>query len=522
MGQDIINNDKVFTAAINMCCREFNNWSRYMGVPKYDLQLANRLSQTNNHLHLKLNFSTFDTEVFVPLDYFSDVGEHIFRFPAFERCLQKQEIKVLTLDRLLQLIKCALADTTGQLAKEKSIDIAALAHTFTVSKKYHSITNSITIGSLEEVLNSVDEVSAEPLVVFCIKSFAACSGLPISQATTEWFGKYIDILFRENLDSLLILDAFYRPSKVEQTHSRKEYTVDEWIEQTLINHLFPLMAQIGKAKLVEEKKLLTIVYSQINRTAENKDSLFAKSVIRLRHFRIKGKFFGDAVCYYRFIPNVLHEVFREDVLLNPAWSAPLYFKVYSAEQVTVTIRPFDIDRDLEMVHQWFNEEHAKAIWKMDWPLQELEHFYRTMLAEKWSHAFIGEINGIPTFNFEVYWATRDIVGDYFDVLPSDYGTHLFIAPTDKQKKFPSITTQSIVDWLFAQPKVGRLVGEGAVESMAALMNKIHVGFRLQGIIEMPHKKAYLNFCYREWYWEKFPQNRLDSTEHATKASILSK
>jgi hypothetical protein len=24
---------------------------------------------------------------------------------------------------------------------------------------------------------------------------------------------------------------------------------------------------------------------------------------------------------------------------------------------------------------------------------------------------------------------------------------------------------------------------------------------------MPHKKANLNFCYREWYWAKFPQNK---------------
>ncbi|MNN59821.1 hypothetical protein D3C81_1749680 [compost metagenome] len=72
--------------------------------------------------------------------------------------------------------------------------------------------------------------------------------------------------------------------------------------------------------------------------------------------------------------------------------------------------------------------------------------------------------------------------------------------------------QSILSWLFAHPKVGRLVGEGAIESMAALMNKIHVGFKLQGIIEMPHKKAHLNFCYREWYWEKFPANKPQEVE----------
>jgi hypothetical protein len=52
-----------------------------------------------------------------------------------------------------------------------------------------------------------------------------------------------------------------------------------------------------------------------------------------------------------------------------------------------------------------------------------------------------------------------------------------------------------------------MVGEGSVDSLASMMNKAHVGFKVDKVIEMPHKKANLNFCYREWYWEKFPQNK---------------
>jgi hypothetical protein len=68
--------------------------------------------------------------------------------------------------------------------------------------------------------------------------------------------------------------------------------------------------------------------------------------------------------------------------------------------------------------------------------------------------------------------------------------------------------------MFSQPQVNRLVGEGSVESLAALMNKVHVGFKLQHVIEMPHKKAYLNFCIREWYLEKFPETiEIINTNH---------
>jgi len=173
----------------------------------------------------------------------------------------------------------------------------------------------------------------------------------------------------------------------------------------------------------------------------------------------------------------------------------------------VTIRPVAIDRDLEMLHEWFHRDHAKPIWQMDWPLERLEAYYRGLLPNPFSHSFIGEMDGEPTFNVEVYWPTRDLLGDYYDVSPDDYGTHLFIAPTQKEKKRPSLVTQSIVDWLFRFSEIKRLVGEGSVDSLPALMNKVQAGFRLQGIIEMPHKKAHLNTCYREWYWEKFPQNR---------------
>jgi len=39
------------------------------------------------------------------------------------------------------------------------------------------------------------------------------------------------------------------------------------------------------------------------------------------------------------------------------------------------------------------------------------------------------------------------------------------------------------------------------------MNKAHVGFRVEKVIALPHKKANLNYCYREWYWAKFPESR---------------
>ncbi|MNR36781.1 hypothetical protein D3C85_1547480 [compost metagenome] len=32
-----------------------------------------------------------------------------------------------------------------------------------------------------------------------------------------------------------------------------------------------------------------------------------------------------------------------------------------------------------------------------------------------------------------------------------------------------------------------------------------LGFKLEKVIQMPYKMANLTFCYRDWYWEKFPE-----------------
>jgi hypothetical protein len=207
---------------------------------------------------------------------------------------------------------------------------------------------------------------------------------------------------------------------------------------------------------------------------------------------------------YKSFPNPLNKYFYSQELINPQGTGTVFSRYFEKENVTITLRPVDVDKDLEMLHEWFHREHALTIWKMNWPIRQLETYYRTLLPTDVVHSYIGEANGIATFNIEVYWANRDIVGNYYDVLPSDYGTHQFIAPTDPKLKFGSPATQSMMDFVLGEAKVGKMVGEGSVDSLASMMNKAHVGFKIQKVIEMPDKKANLNFCYREWYWAKFP------------------
>lgn len=454
----ISGDELIFSAIINQYCREFQNWTRYMGRPLYDTALTEGLNTGELDLHLKISFPASNTEIFVPLVYFSDMGMHVFQFPALKRLPGKDVVTTLEMS---QFIEFAIAEGMAAYPEWLRPDLGP------------ALLAAIAMGKEKIMLEAALEKKFSSILSL-LKERKDSDRALRREMNMAWF--------RQDLQNRIY-------------HPLWQFELDE---------VFALIALLGRHQILEEKSMLRYVYEELEYLTKQKQNGAAELIFSQRHLEIDGELFAWIGTYKRPLYNPLHMAFYSAALLHPSTLTCVFSRYFEKEDVTISIRPFDIKRDLQMVHQWFHADHAKVIWKMDWPLKELEHFYRTLLPEELSHSYIGEVNGEPTFNFEVYWATKDILGDYYEVLPSDYGTHLFIAPTDQQKKFPSLITQSIVDWLFLQPEAGRLVGEGSVDSLSALMNKVHVGFKLQHIIEMPHKKAYLNFCIREWYWEKFP------------------
>ncbi|PIF45871.1 siderophore synthetase component [Chryseobacterium sp. 52] len=305
--------------------------------------------------------------------------------------------------------------------------------------------------------------------------------------------------------------------EIEDLFIRDERLLDIISYHVLVSNLSALIASLGKTGWASERALINILHNEFEQIHQHTPSDFTRYALKNRHWGTKTNFKAVAneidgitsagAISYAKVPNLLYQYYFSDQLIQPKGKEVFFSRYFQKDDVTITMRPMDLDEDLEMLHEWFNREHAIKIWQMNWPIDELETYYRLMLPSDESHSYIVLSNGEPSCNIEVYWPCRDIVGDYYEVMPTDYGTHQFIAPTDPKKKFVSPSTQSMVDYVFAQPEVGKMVGEGSVDSLASMMNKAHVGFKVDKVIEMPHKKANLNFCYREWYWEKFPQNK---------------
>ncbi|MBB5638665.1 siderophore synthetase component [Pedobacter cryoconitis] len=322
---------------------------------------------------------------------------------------------------------------------------------------------------------------------------------------------------------------FFRQGKVEELYTFiPDYGIDSrsFIAEPrlinfhsyylLVNHLLGIVSALGSNKLADEQTLISLIYDAYQAEAETDTTGLVAHLLHSTKLTIKCNLLTNLnnmdeasaprthPAIYKEFPNPLNKKVFSRELIKPKGKDVVFSRYFPKEDVEITIRPLDPDRDLEMLHEWFHREHALKIWKMNWPIRELESFYRTLLAGDVVNSYIGEANGVPTFNFEVYWACRDLLGGYYDALITDYGTHQFIAPVDPKLKYASPSTQSILDYVFAEPKVGKMVGEGSVDSMASIMNKAHVGFKIEKVIELPDKKANLNFCYREWYWAKFP------------------
>lgn len=401
-----------------------------------------------------------------------------------------------------------------------------------------------------------------PRIVNVIIEAAKLKNKPVEQVAINWFKQYLHICvgpiigilnkyglaFEFHQQNVLVeLDSlnfpaklyfrdnqgfFFREGKADELTAYlpglaaqsgsivpEDYVLPKYTYYLLINNLMGMINALGCNGLADERKLIDLLYLEFKQFEDTDTTGFVKYIINSRSWEMKGNLLTnlynideasapiESPAIYRDYPNPLNKYFFSDNLIKPLTKELLYSRYFPKEDITITLRSFDIDRDLEMVHNWFNQEHAKPIWKMDGPIRGLETFYRTLIPSDHSHSFIGEINGEPTFTIEPYWPMRDTVGAYYDALATDYGSHLLIAPTDKDKKYSFPTGQVLLDWVFAQPVVGKCIGEAAVESRAMHIFGTRLGFRYQEILKMPHKDATLTFCYREWYWEKFPESK---------------
>jgi len=164
------------------------------------------------------------------------------------------------------------------------------------------------------------------------------------------------------------------------------------------------------------------------------------------------------------------------------------------------LRPIDMELDIPLIHNWVNRDYA-VYWEMNgFSVEEVKNTYYNILEK--TQVYIGVFNGKEAFLLECYDPQNDVVGKYYESQKGDKGMHILVAPSEKV--IPNFTWNIftvILDFIFSDSKSQRIVVEpDARNHKIHLLNK-RAGFVFQHVLELPHKKAHLEFCTREDYYK---------------------
>ncbi|MEJ2418137.1 MAG: GNAT family N-acetyltransferase [Exilibacterium sp.] len=282
----------------------------------------------------------------------------------------------------------------------------------------------------------------------------------------------------------------------------------------VINTLLTVVNTLGRAHLVEEVTLLERMADTLRDLLREDSSGWVAYMLTSRDLEAKANLLTRLHDYDELIrplethavyvdfPNPFLMKYFSKALIAPDTLDTVFFKgafSNTGSKLQLSLRPLDVERDIEMLHEWFHRKHTIAYWAMNKSLQMLETFYVNLQASDYSHAFIGEINGTPAFVTEYYWCARDPVGKYYDTQIGDYGMHICIAAEKKEQRHSVAVIRTILDYLFSQPEVERCIGESHRDAKAALGLFEKVGYVLQRVIALPHKPANLTVLTRENY-----------------------
>ncbi|WP_097900461.1 GNAT family N-acetyltransferase [Streptomyces sp. b94] len=167
---------------------------------------------------------------------------------------------------------------------------------------------------------------------------------------------------------------------------------------------------------------------------------------------------------------------------------------------TFTVRPLAPASDAALVHGWVTHPKA-AYWLMgDAEPADVEQEYRSIAAHPHHDAFIGLHDGEPAFLIERYDPTEVELKGLYEAESGDIGMHFLVAPTDTPVRgFTRAVITAVMDFLFADPSVRRVVVEPDVTNSAVQALNKAVGFEVLREIAKPEKDALLSACTREQF-----------------------
>jgi RimJ/RimL family protein N-acetyltransferase len=164
---------------------------------------------------------------------------------------------------------------------------------------------------------------------------------------------------------------------------------------------------------------------------------------------------------------------------------------------TFSLRPLDVDADVELLHSWVTHPKA-AYWMMlDHSVEQVADEYRRIAAHPHHDAFLGFRHGRPAFLAERYDPAHVELAGLYDAQPGDVGMHFLCAPAPAPVHgFTHAVITTVMAWLFDDQNCHRVVVEPDIRNTAVHALNAAVGFTVVGPLQKPEKQALLSTCTR--------------------------
>jgi RimJ/RimL family protein N-acetyltransferase len=170
--------------------------------------------------------------------------------------------------------------------------------------------------------------------------------------------------------------------------------------------------------------------------------------------------------------------------------------LYSTESLNgrLSFRSLDLEKDIDTVFSWVNQEYARAFWQMNGSKEVLKNTYRDLLDNPHAHSFIALLKDQPVGQIDLYLVEADELSNHVDTAENDCGLHiLMLPPRESKKNLAKDVLSAFIEFFFSHANAGKLYAEPDAANATANLLAKNTGFTFLKEIDLSSKTANL-YC----------------------------
>lgn len=206
---------------------------------------------------------------------------------------------------------------------------------------------------------------------------------------------------------------------------------------------------------------------------------------------------------YNEIPNPIALSLRE--LKEETRSGELY-KATSLKGRKLSFSLFDIEKDLDLFHEWHHKDFVSDFWEMRDSKDELRAYIEKLLKSPYQMPLIFKVDDVSVGYFEAYWAYDDRIAPYCNPGMYDRGIHLLIGEEKYLRTYLVFESMLHVSkFLFEEDaRTQKVWGEPRSDNQKIMRFAEKLpGWKFIKEFDFPHKRAALLECDRTRFYEEF-------------------